>query len=130
MGIEDGLVLGVVLCNAHTPEDIEDALDLYQSIRRNRASAIQILSNVGQDQSYLVREELKQYMDGKKIPSTFSPLRRLPGPQANARLSVPDREFCLQFQLRRGGGDVEGDEGLTRDIRSTAALLPRHTASW
>jgi len=69
MGLEDGIVLGMVLSDARTPEDIEEALDLYETIRRGRASAIQILSNVGQDQSHLVREELSQYMEEKDMPS-------------------------------------------------------------
>jgi len=73
MGLEDGVVLGMVLCDARTPEDIERALDLYETIRRGRASAVQILSNVGQDQTYLVREELKQYMEEADIPSKTFP---------------------------------------------------------
>jgi salicylate hydroxylase len=72
MGLEDGVVLGMVLSDARTVEEIEEALDLYESIRRGRASAIQILSNVGQDQTHLVRDELKQYIEEKKIPSRIS----------------------------------------------------------
>ncbi len=77
-GLEDGLVLGLVLCGASTLADINGRLALYETIRCNRASAIQILSNVGQDQTQLVREELKRYITEKDIPSKipfeFTPL--------------------------------------------------------
>ena len=73
MGLEDGITLGMVLCDARTAGDIEKALDLYESIRRGRASAVQILSNVGVDQSRLVKEELRPYMEEKDIPSKIFP---------------------------------------------------------
>lgn len=58
---------------AKTPEDIETRLNIYEDVRRKRASAIQILSNVGQDQSQLVKDEILQYMSEDEIPSTFFP---------------------------------------------------------
>jgi hypothetical protein len=42
---------------------------MYDAIRRNRASVIQILSNVGQDQIHLVHGELGKYMATKDFPS-------------------------------------------------------------
>ncbi|KAF7561127.1 hypothetical protein G7046_g3003 [Stylonectria norvegica] len=69
-GLEDGLVLGIVLQGANTPEDIEERLKLYVDIRRKRASAIQVLSNVGQDQASLVREDLLQYMTEDEYPTS------------------------------------------------------------
>lgn len=68
-GLEDGLVLGIVLHGAKTPEEVEKRLQLYVDVRRNRASSIQILSNVGQDQSHMVRQELLQFMKEEEIPS-------------------------------------------------------------
>lgn len=68
-GLEDGLVLGIVLSKASTPEDIEAGLRVYNQVRRNRASVVQILSNVGQDQTQLVREELLQFLPEEKLPS-------------------------------------------------------------
>lgn len=68
-GLEDGLVLGIVLHGAKTPEEVEERLQLYVDVRRNRASSIQILSNVGQDQSHMVRQELLQFMKEEEIPS-------------------------------------------------------------
>ena len=70
-GIEDGIVLGMVLHGASSPRDIERRLQIYERIRRSRASAIQILSNVGQDQTHIVREELLKYMRPGQIPSRF-----------------------------------------------------------
>ncbi|KJZ69560.1 hypothetical protein HIM_11053 [Hirsutella minnesotensis 3608] len=68
-GIEDGLALGIVMHGATTPAEIEKRLDVYDKVRRNRASVIQVLSNVGQDQSKHVREELLHYMSDKKLPT-------------------------------------------------------------
>lgn len=70
--MEDGFVLGVVLHGADSPEEIEQRLVIYESIRRNRASVIQILSNVGADEIHLVRDELSQYMRVEDIPSKHS----------------------------------------------------------
>ena len=75
-GLEDGLVLGIVLHGAQTPEEIEERLQLYVDVRRNRASSIQILSNVGQDQSHMVRKELLQFMREDEIPSKFFYLKQ------------------------------------------------------
>jgi len=72
--MEDGLVLGIVLYGASTPEEIDERLGLYEEIRRNRASAIQILSNVGQDQSHLVRDELLRFIPEDSIPGMLSDL--------------------------------------------------------
>lgn len=73
-GLEDGLVLGMVLHGASrdTAGDIEERLAVYDAVRRNRASVVQILSNVGQDQCHLVREELSKYLPEDKIPSKSS----------------------------------------------------------
>jgi hypothetical protein len=69
-GIEDGVALGLALKGA-TPEQVEERLDLYEKIRRNRASAVQILSNVGYEESHIVYEELKKYLVESDIPSKF-----------------------------------------------------------
>lgn len=75
MGLEDGLALGVVMAGATDTSDLEKRLELYEKIRRNRASAIQLLSNVGQDQSYLVENELLQFLEKEDIPSKSMPPR-------------------------------------------------------
>lgn len=68
-GMEDGLVLGIVLHGAVTAADIKARLAIYQEVRRSRASVIQILSNVGQNQSGLVKDELAEFMPEEKQPS-------------------------------------------------------------
>lgn len=67
--MEDAAALGIVLQGVSSPAEIERRLELYQNIRRNRASAIQILSNVGSDQCHLVYEDLKQFLAEPDIPS-------------------------------------------------------------
>ncbi|KAK4189069.1 putative salicylate hydroxylase [Podospora australis] len=66
-GLEDGCVLGIVLHGA-SPENIDAQIKLYEVIRRDRASAIQILSNVGQDQTHLISDELRPYFAEGDIP--------------------------------------------------------------
>ncbi|KAF6824040.1 salicylate hydroxylase [Colletotrichum musicola] len=68
MGIEDGAALGIVLANVTNRSQIEERLELYENLRRNRASAIQILSNVGLDQSHLVKNDLLEFLSEKDIP--------------------------------------------------------------
>lgn len=69
-GIEDGVALGIALAGT-TPEDVPARLEIYEQVRRNRASAIQILSNAGVDQTHLIAEELAKYTD--VIPSMHQP---------------------------------------------------------
>ncbi|ERT00359.1 salicylate hydroxylase [Sporothrix schenckii 1099-18] len=66
-GIEDGVVLGLVLVGA-TKETAAERLRLYEKIRRNRASIIQIFSNAGQDQPELIRKDASAFMPEDKIP--------------------------------------------------------------
>ncbi|KAK1525773.1 FAD binding domain-containing protein [Colletotrichum costaricense] len=68
MGLEDGLALGVVFAGVSDNSDLEKRLDLFEKIRRNRASAIQILSNVGTDQSSLVEKDLLEFLAADEIP--------------------------------------------------------------
>ncbi|RYO83408.1 hypothetical protein DL766_006813 [Monosporascus sp. MC13-8B] len=70
--MEDGVALGIVLRGVSTAEEIEERLELYQKIRRNRASVIQILSSVGADQSHLVYEDLKEFLAEEDIPTNPS----------------------------------------------------------
>ncbi|EXU95565.1 FAD-dependent oxidoreductase [Metarhizium robertsii] len=67
-GLEDGLALGITLCGAETPAEIERRLEIYYTTRHRRTSVIQILSNVGADQADLVRDQLRQYMSDDEIP--------------------------------------------------------------
>lgn len=75
-GLEDGLALGIILCGAETPQDIRERLDIYYSTRHRRTSAIQILSNVGADQTRLVSDELRQFMSEEEIPTDFLSIAR------------------------------------------------------
>lgn len=67
--LEDGLALGITLYGASGPRDVEERLEIYERVRRHRASVVQILSNVGQDQIGLVGDELREYLKGDEIPS-------------------------------------------------------------
>ena len=66
-GMEDGLALGLAFCGATDTSQIEERLSVYEKIRRNRASSIQILSNFGYDET--VPEELHAFLEGCAMPS-------------------------------------------------------------
>ncbi|KAI0153906.1 salicylate hydroxylase [Pestalotiopsis sp. NC0098] len=68
-GIEDSVALGLVFCGARK-EDVPVRLALYEKIRRNRASLIQIFSNAGQDEAELIRQEASKYMPPEEIPKS------------------------------------------------------------
>lgn len=68
-GLEDGVALGLVLSGAE-PDDVVERIAIYEQVRRNRASAIQTLSNAGQDQVHLIHKEAAKYMGSESaVPS-------------------------------------------------------------
>ncbi|KAK2596315.1 hypothetical protein N8I77_013211 [Diaporthe amygdali] len=68
-GIEDGVVLGMVLCNA-TRENVTERLLLYEKIRKSRASLMQIFSNAGQDEPELIQKEASQFIPLERVPKS------------------------------------------------------------
>ncbi|KAK2016124.1 FAD binding domain-containing protein [Colletotrichum eremochloae] len=71
MALEDGFVLGVAMAGANDASDVEKLLEIYEKIRRNRASVIQILNNIGKDGSNFDEDELLKYMSKEEIPRTL-----------------------------------------------------------
>lgn len=52
------------------PEVLEQRLHVYEKIRINRSSVMQIFSNAGQDQPEIIQEAASKFMDIGKVPST------------------------------------------------------------
>ncbi|KAB5515523.1 FAD binding domain-containing protein [Coniochaeta sp. 2T2.1] len=75
-GVEDGLALGLAMHSVTNPSQIEKRLELYEKMRRNRASSIQVLSNFGYDET--APPELAEFLqaEGQSIPGKFTRLRR------------------------------------------------------
>lgn len=67
-GIEDSVALGLVFSGA-TKQDVESRLEIYEQIRRNRASLMQVFSNAGQDEPELIHKEASQYIPLEEVPS-------------------------------------------------------------
>ncbi|WDK23674.1 FAD binding domain-containing protein [Colletotrichum graminicola] len=65
-GLEDGLAIGLVMSGA-TKAEVPERLAVYQKIRHNRASAIQIMSNYGFDQK--PPGEVLNYLEGQALPT-------------------------------------------------------------
>jgi len=75
--IEDGAALGEVFSHFLKTDlsSITNRLEIFERIRRDRASVIQMISNAGQDEAEKVRSSVLKYVpDGYKIPSEFSTL--------------------------------------------------------
>ena len=75
-GIEDGISLGIALCGAGVNQ-VAQRLAVFKKARRHRASAIQVMSNAGQEQWEMIHDEVAKYVEN--VPS-----KSLPG---NSRLS-------------------------------------------
>jgi salicylate hydroxylase len=71
--LEDGVALGIVMHGVTDASDMKSRLAIYEKVRRNRASAIQKLSNIGQDQVRMIGHELAEYMSPEEIPSKKMP---------------------------------------------------------
>ncbi|KAK3693245.1 hypothetical protein B0T22DRAFT_35934 [Podospora appendiculata] len=69
-GMEDGLALGLVLHGVTEVSQIEARLELFEKIRRNRASAIQVMSNFGFEEK--MPDELPEFLEGQPVPASPS----------------------------------------------------------
>jgi salicylate hydroxylase len=66
--IEDSVVLGIALTNC-TPEDLESRLQLFEEVRKNRASVMQIFSNAGQDEAEKIHKDAAKFIPAETVPS-------------------------------------------------------------
>ncbi|KEF59116.1 uncharacterized protein A1O9_03960 [Exophiala aquamarina CBS 119918] len=69
MSIEDAGALGVLFSNIDSKASIPARLQMFQSVRYNRASAVQIFSNFGQDEATMMAAEAAKY-GFRKVPTT------------------------------------------------------------
>ncbi|KAH8803320.1 putative salicylate hydroxylase [Xylogone sp. PMI_703] len=69
--IEDGAALGALLSHLGSTDEVPERLKLFEQVRKNRGTAIQLFSNAGQDESAKIEHEAKGYVTGP-IPSRQS----------------------------------------------------------
>ncbi|OQV00738.1 FAD binding domain-containing protein [Cladophialophora immunda] len=69
MAVEDGAALGVLFSDLMSQDAVQDRLDMFQRLRLDRVSAIQILSSVGQDEIHKVIDSARPYVEDP-IPTT------------------------------------------------------------
>ncbi|CRG92676.1 salicylate hydroxylase, putative [Talaromyces islandicus] len=71
--IEDGGALGMLLENVHDVSQIKARLDLFEKVRRRRASRVQILSTVRANRESLVEKQIQKYMEKDVLlPNSFA----------------------------------------------------------
>lgn len=79
--IEDGMAMGILFSHATTatnPKDVVTSrLALFESLRRHRCSAMQILSNAGQDEAERVRGAAARFIPIEDIPSKLKKLSEI-----------------------------------------------------
>ena len=68
--IEDGAALGILFDQVHDTGSIEERLQLFEQVRRNRGSALQVLSNTNPPAPQSVREAAAEYIPGARFDST------------------------------------------------------------
>ncbi|KAL1983996.1 hypothetical protein VTN96DRAFT_9681 [Rasamsonia emersonii] len=69
--IEDAAALGVLFSHFTPTDSVSSRLQLFESVRRDRASAIQIFSLVGTDQAEKMKEAAGVHIKDGKIPTTL-----------------------------------------------------------
>ncbi|KAK3360442.1 hypothetical protein B0T25DRAFT_602022 [Lasiosphaeria hispida] len=104
--IEDGIALGIALCGA-APGGIAARLGVFERARRDRASAIQVLSNAAGEQVGLVEREAGRFVE--VVPRTPLEFARFNWGFDVVRTTVDlVREVEGGFELPQGffGGDA------------------------
>ena len=64
MALEDGACLEVLFNKEGQKNSLPNILKLFQNIRKDRCTAIQIMSTVGQDQVATLEHKLQPFIDG------------------------------------------------------------------
>ncbi|KAL0933737.1 salicylate hydroxylase [Colletotrichum truncatum] len=68
--IEDGVALGVCFSNIASLADVPERLEVFETIRRNRASAVTIFSNAAQDEAEKIKEAASEFVQPvERIPT-------------------------------------------------------------
>jgi salicylate hydroxylase len=69
--IEDSVALGIALTGC-TPSDLEARLKVFENVRMNRASVMQVFSNAGQDEPEKIHVEASKFIPAETVPSESS----------------------------------------------------------
>ncbi|KAJ9611833.1 hypothetical protein H2204_015152 [Knufia peltigerae] len=67
--VEDGAALGVLFSHLGSKDEVHRRLELFQKLRFDRVSAIQLLSSVGQDEIHKVVESAQPYFHHGPVPN-------------------------------------------------------------
>ncbi|PMD19318.1 hypothetical protein NA56DRAFT_690630 [Hyaloscypha hepaticicola] len=67
--IEDSVALEIALTNL-SPTEPEERLQLFENVRRTRASVMQIFNNAGQDQAQKIQKDAAQFIPAETMPKT------------------------------------------------------------
>jgi len=76
MAIEDGAALGVLLSDLTLIDEIPARLKLFEDLRMDRVSVMQIFSSVGQDEYLKIADKARKYHKGP-LPSKSPPFTLL-----------------------------------------------------
>lgn len=111
--IEDAVALGIVL-SGQSEGEIEEKLCLFEKIRKNRASVMQIFSNAGQDEPEKIRVDAAKFIPADSVPSKLTPLfqfqsangkqktRRSSSSTISGTMLLETRSRVCRLSIRRG----------------------------
>lgn len=131
--IEDGAALGILFSRLPPPSTADDLdktiaerLQGLESVRRDRASLMQIYSNAGQDEPEKIREEAMKFLkEGAKVPGKSLPVcpRRTADVKTGHFFSESRRVPSVQFWVRCGERQRRGFEWPTLDVTGPTASI-------
>ena len=75
MAVEDAAALGVLFSDLLSKEEISARLDLFQQLRLERVSVMQIFSSVGQDEHMKIADKVRPYFKGTLPSESHHPLQ-------------------------------------------------------
>lgn len=70
--IEDAVALGIALTGLQSgaSEELEQRLKIFEKVRMNRASVMQVFSNAGQDEPQKIHAEASKFIPAETVPKT------------------------------------------------------------
>ncbi|MCJ1247160.1 hypothetical protein MMC30_004372 [Trapelia coarctata] len=121
--IEDGAALGHIFASNSLPVNpsaatIIQRLALFETVRKDRASIMQIFSSVAQDEAHLMHDKAKAYIkEGQEVPRTQQDF-------FNFNFGYDVFGHCDEVMAKAGARVGEGENGVADEISATNDEVP------
>ncbi|MCJ1472601.1 hypothetical protein MMC13_001250 [Lambiella insularis] len=118
MSVEDGAALGVLLSNLTSRDDLQGRLKLFEDLRKERVSVMQIFSSAGREQSAKIADEARKYYQGH-LPTNheeYDDFCNVPNVMRDAM------EVLAKHQAQQSGHGSNGAKGMNGTMASMATM--------